>query len=594
MSNIAMYFKAKLKGEREKIGYYDFDKKKYVIEKGCRFLGNIRPSAKNDDRVKDLIKQGESCSENGRFVKDLTLDSANKVVELLCGGYQSANEYLLFKMDGYDGWLTYAEIDAFFIKKQKPDDLKNFKEMLNWFVAQLNINNKIIPGISTSGAGAKHQEIVKKYINWRMYDGFSLNCTIRTGAQSHFSGANYVHYFYLNINPVFDESDKVTRLVIKNSKSGAEILSEDVNSLGLNEAKANDNLKIFFEEYKKVIQEGKKSLTQEQKLTKKSNKDTVFPKEYKKNQILYGPPGTGKTYNSVIYAVAICDADKYIEKEKTPFDVLKDKLKRNEIKYKDVLERYTELQTQGRIEFITFHQSYGYEEFIQGIKPSVNNNGQVVYNVENGIFKSFCDNAKDDENNYVFIIDEINRGNVSKIFGELITLIEESKRIGKDEEKYVKLPYKGEEFGVPDNVYILGTMNTADRSLVQLDAALRRRFRFIEMMPNYEALKGKTIKDEKGNEIVLADLLKEINKQIRDKIDREHQIGHSYFMHVEEIGDLKEVFQYEIIPLLQEYFYEDYDNIKAVLDGQNFMNKDGDICLDNIDFTTMYPTEDNG
>ena len=333
----------------------------------------------------------------------------------------------------------------------------------------------------------------------------------------------------------------------------------------------------------------------------KENKDKKpnFPL----NQILYGPPGTGKTYNSVIYAVAICDADAYIEKEKTPFDVLKDKLKNNETTYEEVLKRYKDLQAQeGRIEFITFHQSYGYEEFIQGIKPSVNNNGQVVYNVENGIFKAFCDKAKDKKNNYVFIIDEINRGNVSKIFGELITLIEEGKRISAEDSNQgmtVKLPYKGEEFGVPDNVYILGTMNTADRSLVQLDAALRRRFRFIEMMPDY------TLLETDAEKINVQNLLKEINKKIREKVDREHQIGHSYFIGIKKEAELKAVFKNEIIPLLQEYFYEDYDNIKAVLDGQNFMNENGDICLDDIDFKTMYsgkvdkqealnPTENNG
>lgn len=280
------------------------------------------------------------------------------------------------------------------------------------------------------------------------------------------------------------------------------------------------------------------------------------------NQILYGPPGTGKTHNSVIYAYAICEGG--------DVEQLKETCKKKE-EYDKVFKKYKELQKQGRIEFITFHQSYGYEEFIRGIKPIVigkDDNRKVVYEVEDGIFKKFCDEAKKETNqgkNYVFIIDEINRGNVSKIFGELITLIEESKRIGKEEEATVKLPYEkdkdDEPFGVPQNVYILGTMNTADRSLVQLDAALRRRFRFEEMMPEPELLKP-------VDGVELKKLLSDINERICALIDREHQIGHSYLMKVKTLQDLQETFQYEIIPLLQEYFYEDYESILKVLNNQ--------------------------
>lgn len=290
------------------------------------------------------------------------------------------------------------------------------------------------------------------------------------------------------------------------------------------------------------------------------------------NQILYGPPGTGKTYNTVIYAVAICENKNINEVEIE--------------KYDDVLKTYKGYKDNGLIEFITFHQSYGYEEFIQGIKPSVNDKEQVVYKIEDGIFKAFCDKAKNNPNqNYVFIIDEINRGNVSKIFGELITLIEESKRISEnnpDQGMTVKLPYNSEEFGVPENVYLLGTMNTADRSLVQLDAALRRRFRFIEMMPKYNVL------SDDADGINVQELLKAINKQIREKIDREHQIGHSYFIDVTTEAQLKETFENEIIPLLQEYFYENYESIKEILGGQDFTDEEEKIDLSSFDFKKIY------
>lgn len=311
-----------------------------------------------------------------------------------------------------------------------------------------------------------------------------------------------------------------------------------------------------------------------------SNRENQVPQENNSNvdkkcplnQILYGPPGTGKTYNTIDKAVEIIDPN---------FNGT----------HEDAKKKFKEYKGNGQIEFVTFHQSYGYEEFIQGIKPAVADNGQVVYKVEDGIFKAFCDNAKGDENNYVFIIDEINRGNVSKIFGELITLIEESKRIGAKEEMQAVLPYRDENnekvlFGVPNNVYILGTMNTADRSLVQLDAALRRRFRFIEMMPDY------TLLEEDAEGIDVRSLLKEINKKIREMVDREHQIGHSYLIGVKTKEKLEEVFKNEIIPLLQEYFYEDYENIKVVLGGQEFTNEEQKIDLTNFSFNRIYGEEE--
>ena len=260
------------------------------------------------------------------------------------------------------------------------------------------------------------------------------------------------------------------------------------------------------------------------------------------NTILYGPPGTGKTYHSVIHAVKICDGE--------------DK------NYEEALKRFNELKQLNRIVFTTFHQSYGYEEFIEGIKPISTSSGDVTYKVAPGVFKKFCDEARGDkENKYVFIIDEINRGNISKIFGELITLIEDDKR----DEFSAKLPYSGDNFAVPSNVYILGTMNTADRSIALLDTALRRRFTFIEMMPEPEILPNKTIADNFGNTINLTNMLKTINDRIEYLYDREHTIGHAYFCKVKEFNDLKEVFINKIIPLLQEYFYEDYGQIREVL-----------------------------
>jgi 5-methylcytosine-specific restriction protein B len=175
---------------------------------------------------------------------------------------------------------------------------------------------------------------------------------------------------------------------------------------------------------------------------------------------------------------------------------------------------------------------------------------------------------KDTDKKYVLIIDEINRGNVSQIFGELITLIEEDKRLGKEEALEVTLPYSKEKFGVPSNIYLIGTMNTADRSVEALDTALRRRFSFIEMMPVYN-LPGME-KEFVG--FRLGDLLETINNRIEKIMDRDHQIGHSYFLNIKEEKDLMKVFKDKVIPLLQEYFYGNYERMGLVL-GAGFVEK---------------------
>lgn len=297
-------------------------------------------------------------------------------------------------------------------------------------------------------------------------------------------------------------------------------------------------------------------------------------KEFDKNLILYGPPGTGKTYNSVIYAVAICDGK--------PVDELTD--------YAAVMSRYNELKKAGRISFTTFHQSYGYEEFIEGIKPIIDENKQDIgYTIEPGVFKKFCDNAKSitrtstgiestviEENTepYVFIIDEINRGNISKIFGELITLIESTKRAGMPEAASAILPYSGDEFSVPSNVYILGTMNTADRSIALMDTALRRRFQFVEMMTDSDVLRK--IHADKVEDLDVAAMLDKINERIEYLYDREHTIGHAFFTDLKDdatLVKLQSIFEKSVIPLLQEYFYEDYQKIQLVL-GDNAKSDD--------------------
>lgn len=238
-----------------------------------------------------------------------------------------------------------------------------------------------------------------------------------------------------------------------------------------------------------------------------------------------------------------------------------------------------ELHVPKRAQFVTFHQSYGYEEFVEGIRPVLDtgNGGNVRYEIRDGIFKKMCKNAQNDPMNpYAIIIDEINRGNISKIFGELITLIEDDKREGCENSLSVTLPYSGEEFSVPSNLHIIGTMNTADRSIAVLDIALRRRFDFQACYPdttsNPDSPLAGLMVSKNDCMIDVRRLLEIINLRIEALYDREHTIGHGYFTPLRNITDqneqffaLSKIMQQKIIPLLEEYFFDDFEKIRLVL-----------------------------
>jgi 5-methylcytosine-specific restriction endonuclease McrBC GTP-binding regulatory subunit McrB len=307
------------------------------------------------------------------------------------------------------------------------------------------------------------------------------------------------------------------------------------------------------------------------------------------NIIFYGPPGTGKTYGFRKKAMNIIYGKNNIE---------------------DIYEEYKELVKTDRINFTTFHPDYSYEAFIEGIKPRTTTEDNVIYEIESGAFLKTCENAlvkglysdelKDEFNklklsnknifdffleqnsdtqknmykkagNFVFIIDEINRGNLPRIFGELITLMEADKRLGAEEQITLKLPYSQKTFSIPKNVHILGSMNTADKSIASIDTALRRRFKFIEVMPNITLLEDVEIEGIEVNE-----LLRRINENIEKYHDREHTIGHAYFMKLiknPSFDLLCDIMEFQVIPLLQEYFHEDWGKVKLVLNNSELIKE---------------------
>lgn len=225
--------------------------------------------------------------------------------------------------------------------------------------------------------------------------------------------------------------------------------------------------------------------------------------------------------------------------------------------------------TKNNLEICTFHPSYQYEDFIEGFKPIQSDNGMIAFQLEKGIFQRFANKAEEnDDTSFYFIIDELNRGNVPKIFGEMITLLEMDKR-GVE----VRLPLSKEMFSVPKNLFLIGTMNTSDRSIKMMDAALKRRFAFIECMPNYQLIH----KPIDLLSITPGDILCSINEKLIHLQGRDKQIGHAYFMkdgeQVTSITEIKEIFQLEIIPLIQEYCFDDYNQLAEII-GEDFVDVD--------------------
>ena len=263
------------------------------------------------------------------------------------------------------------------------------------------------------------------------------------------------------------------------------------------------------------------------------------------NTILYGPPGTGKTYSTARRCVEICDGSKKLDDTK-------------------IADRFRELRHEGRVEFVTFHESYGYEDFVEGLRPDpdAGSSGTLRLIPIPGILQRIAERACNCEADlaHVLVIDEINRANISKVLGELVTLLEEDKRKGQPNEVAVTLPYSGKKFTLPANLHVLGTMNTADRSIALLDTALRRRFHFEEIPPDPKLLKD-------IDDIDLPNVLRKINERLEWLVDRDHVVGHAWLMGARTKEQVDQIMRGKIIPLIAEYFHEDWNKVRAVLGG---------------------------
>ncbi|MCK6595369.1 MAG: AAA family ATPase [Bacteriovoracaceae bacterium] len=267
------------------------------------------------------------------------------------------------------------------------------------------------------------------------------------------------------------------------------------------------------------------------------------------NFIFYGPPGTGKTYEVINYAVRL---------------ILGDKTPKNR---EEIVKAFNELRSKSIIEFVTFHQSFSYEDFIEGLTPVVvesNGVSSVNYEIKSGVLKRFLQNTQDISNPYeniVLVIDEINRGNISSIFGELISLLEPDKREGALNGIPVTLPYSKDELILPKNLYILGTMNSTDRSIAMMDFAIRRRFEFIYLAPDLKLV------PENVEKIQLRKILEKINKQIVYLIGKDYQLGQSFFLFSEmkTKQDVKRAWFNKLLPVIGEYFYEDWEKLALIV-----------------------------
>ncbi|ACV11877.1 ATPase associated with various cellular activities AAA_5 [Halorhabdus utahensis DSM 12940] len=330
----------------------------------------------------------------------------------------------------------------------------------------------------------------------------------------------------------------------------------------------NENYEIEVADIQRPPEEGRGPL---EKAEKPDQADDIARQLTATGQmVFYGPPGTGKTYTAQRFA-------------------------RWWLHQQDSVDPHT-----GQLETVTFHPSFTYEDFIEGLSAETTDDGSVKYDEESGVFLEVATRAQqdfhsaaDDEEprRYVLIIDEINRGNLAQIFGETITGLEKDKRLGGENETKLSLAHSGESFTIPPNLYVIGTMNTADRSIALVDAALRRRFRFLSFPPqlellrahfdlgDWESVKHHATTDTSDSQLIAQSIIaiRVLNKRIRNEPDlgRGKQIGHSFLFGAEDEQEIVDVWRFEILPLLEEYLFGQYERIR-----ESLFQGEGDLLFD--------------
>ena len=469
------------------------------------------------------------------------------------------------------------------------EETKKFKHLLEYFVTHLEYiqtDDNNLPGyeeylrnwvdagnFARSGQGYNGNRIQNQIALWQFLSKGTVHISVYGPDCT--SAGSYLQWDYIaqNVRAKWNEDKTVIESlqVVENAKELDEtlIVEKTVAELGLFDGQdPNAVLRDFYDEFALLYDKHYEGVAMDDFVKQTS---TLLLK--KKNVILQGAPGTGKTYNTKRIAIAVA-TEKSAEEDKL-VDWTPEKIN----------QKYNELcNEESRIAFVTFHQAMDYENFVRGIKP-VAVNGGVKYEVVDGIFLQMCQRAKENpDKNHVLIIDEINRGNISRIFGELITLIEGDKRLGENNALQVCLPYRRDNetelFGVPSNLYILGTMNTTDRSVGAVDYALRRRFSFVTIEARRDVIENNCDASAKDKALELFDAIKVFleAKDTRADMDiKDLMVGHSYFL-VEKVEDLKENFEYEIKPLLIEYQKDGViglssEELKVKLDGfENLLN----------------------
>ena len=534
-------FMSDLKNELSKYGVSDFyDLDHFLWRYSDRIKKTMKPLVTEFSFVKKDFDSTTGKQADAQYLHQRFKELLSVLLPKLPPEFDKDNSYPFHPFNrGYQTWLNHAWLGM----PRKGTFEKNVKDSLQ-FQVSLNKDDPLTFMIYLDDKARTKKKLVRDTINQKKEEfqerlkKLPINYVVgfkkaKDGKWSEFETSKVTS---TNINSIIDAlSERNSEFAVSKYVSAAEaiarkslIVDDMVKSseelLPLSRFLEGEDVTGSVEPYSTFISSSK---------YQKFNQILLS----KKQIIFYGPPGTGKTYNALEFA--------------------KDFSGNTNSKY---------------FRTVTFHPSYSYEEFVEGIKPRIDDQtNQVVFDIEDGIFKKICLDAMNErDKNFVLVIDELNRGNISKIFGELISLIENDKRLGARSEMKVNLAYSKKEFAVPQNVFIIGTMNTSDRSLVQIDLALRRRFGFVEFMPDYSKIQ----KEVDG--FSLATLLENLNKLVlKHHRNREQQIGHTYFMNdkhpMDNISDIKFAFETEIIPLLQEYFYDDYNKLVEVL-GPSFID----------------------